>query len=449
MNTTVAQHPEIDISHHPLIGRGARESARLTRDWFDSLTEVSRRGESAAYVFVLGSLVEVLRNFDMPIVFPEIGALQHAVRGTAEDLLKESEDYGYSPDICGYLKADVAMHLKGREHPMGQIPKSSLIVTTNGCNTYFKWAECWERMYDTPIVTIDVPYARAANGESVIGDREFKFEVAYVSSQIKELIAECERVTKKKFDIDKFRETLHHSNVMAKYYLKVLDLNANRPAVFGALTDGLAYLGMVNTYRGTAEGARYFQELYEEMEFRVKNGIGAISRKNGKDVVLEQKFRLGLLGGPCYPIFRSFNEFFTDWGGIFVNVGYGNYASGGLRANYEFDLQNPIESYAEGTLLAVRNTQTGILYSEFDIESEMSKFGLDGIVYHGIKSCRTASSGLADRRIRNAQTLGLPSLMLESDIVDPRAVSKAQMKNRADAFFEGMISRQQKTGAAN
>ena len=140
MNAIAAQHLEIDTDHHPVIGRGARESARLTREWFSSLTDAARRGQGAAYVFVMGNMNEVLRTFDMPIVYPEITALQHAVRGTAEGLLKESEDYGYSPDICGYLKADVAMHLKGRDHPMGLIPKSSIIVTTNACNTYFKWA---------------------------------------------------------------------------------------------------------------------------------------------------------------------------------------------------------------------------------------------------------------------------------------------------------------------
>jgi len=84
-----------------------------------------------------------------------------------------------------------------------------------------------------------------------------------------------------------------------------------------------------------------------------------------------------------------------------------------------------------------------------DIESKLSEFKLDGIVYHGVKSCRTASSGLADRRFHTSKVLGLPTLMLESDIVDPRAVSKAQMKNLADAFFEGLISRQQKGAAVH
>jgi benzoyl-CoA reductase subunit B len=444
MTTITLQQQSPAQADLSIVGRGSRESARLTRQWFSSLTEAARHGTGAAYVFVMGNMNEVLRNFDMPIVYPEITALQTAVRGTAEGYLRESEDYGYSPDICGYLKADIAMHLRGREHPMGLIPKPSLIVTTNACNTYFKWAEAWERLYGSPIVSIDVPNERAAHTQSAPGDDNFKFEHAYVVGQIKELIAECERITHKKFDIDKFRQNLQYANSMSRNWKRVLKLNEKSPAVFSALTDGLAFLGMANCYRATEEGARYFEDLYEEMEFRSRSGIGAFTRKDGKDVQIEQRFRLGLLGTPCYPIFRAFNEMFTDWGGIFVISSYIKFASGGTALGFEFDLNNPIESYAEGILVTVRDTQTGLLFDVPDIESKLSEYKLDGIVYHGVKSCRTASSGLADRRFHTSETLGLPSLILESDIVDPRAVSKAQLKNRTDAFFEGLISRQHK-----
>lgn len=444
MNATNVQQRDSTPAAGEIVGRGSREAARLMRKWFSSLTEAACADKKAAFVFVMGNMNEVLRCFDMPIVFPEVTALQTAVRGTSEGYLKEAEDYGFSPDVCGYVKADIAMHLRGGEHPMGLIPKPSIVVTTNACNTYFKWAEIWERLYQAPVVTIDIPNQRAACLKSMPGDRDFKFELAYVVQQVKELIAACERVTGKKFDIDKFREHLRHANTMSRYWKMLLALNERKPAVFNALTDGLAYLGMANCFRATEEGAIYFKELYEEMEYRSKNGIGALTKKDGKDVPVEQRFRLGLMGVPCYPIFRGFSEFFSDWGGVFVMSSYLKFASGGTALGYEFNLDDPIESFAEGSLLTVRETQTGLLFNFPDIEDRLSPYHLDGIVYHGVKSCRTASAGLADRRYHSSEVLGLPTLLLESDIVDPRAVSKAQMKNRTDAFFEGLIARQQR-----
>ncbi len=432
------------VTESPLLGRGSRESARLTRLWFDALTEAAQRGEKAAFVFVMGSMSEILRNFDMPIVFPEVTALQTAVRGISEDYLTAAEDYGYSPDICGYLKIDVAMHLRGGAHPMGRIPRPAIAVATNACNTYFKWAEAWQRIYGAPVVSVDIPNPRAVHALSGRGDADYAFELSYVLAQIKDLITHCERISGKKFDIDKFRESLRHSNRMSHYWKKLLALNAKTPAVFSALTDGLAFLGMANCYRATAEGARYFEDLYEEMSFRSANGIGATTRKDGRDVPVEQRFRLGFMGVPCYAMFRGFNEFFSSWGGIFVTSSYMRIASGGTALGYEFDLNRPIESFAEGTMLTVRSTQDEVLFDFPDIESHKSSFNLDGIVYHGVKSCRTGSSALADRRMHTFEARGIPSLLLESDIVDPRAISKAQMKNRADAFFEGLIARRQK-----
>ncbi|NIR51753.1 2-hydroxyacyl-CoA dehydratase, partial [candidate division KSB1 bacterium] len=72
---------------------------------------------------------------------------------------------------------------------------------------------------------------------------------------------------------------------------------------------------------------------------------------------------------------------------------------------------------------------------------------VDGVVYHPIKSCRTVSTGLADGRRYVMANRDVPTLFIESDLMDKRVVSEAQMKNRIDAFFEGMISRRQSSQA--
>jgi benzoyl-CoA reductase subunit B len=68
-------------------------------------------------------------------------------------------------------------------------------------------------------------------------------------------------------------------------------------------------------------------------------------------------------------------------------------------------------------------------------------FNVDGVVYHPIKSCRTTSAGQADTRRAVMEATDVPSLFIESDMMDKRVVSEAQLKNRIDAFFEGLNSR--------
>ncbi|MFI5280613.1 MAG: 2-hydroxyacyl-CoA dehydratase, partial [Gemmatimonadales bacterium] len=173
------------MSDSAIVGRGAREGAQLMRDWFGQLDGAAERGERSAYVFVMGSLAEILRAFDFHLVFPEINSLQTAVRHVAHEYLGVAEDYGYSPDICGYVKADVAVQLQGGKHPMGRIPKPSLALATNACNTYVKWGEIWERFYKIPMVTIDVPGVRRAESEGAsVGDLDP--DRRYVEHQLRE-----------------------------------------------------------------------------------------------------------------------------------------------------------------------------------------------------------------------------------------------------------------------
>ena len=418
--------------HSSLIGRGINDGGKLFRDWFTDLDQAAANGGQAAYVFVMGSLGELLRVFDFHLVFPEINSLQTAVRRVSHEYLNEAEDYGYSPDICGYVKADVAVQLRKGRHPMGRIPPPSLAVLTNACNTYIKWAEIWERMYGVPAFVLDVPGTRTAGGQTWPGDAGFARDRDYVVQQIRELIEICERVSGKKFDIDRLREHMGHANDMGTAFKQVLDLNRRRPAPFNAVTDGTIYLGVANGFRGTPEGSGYFRDLLEEMTFKVTHGMGTLR---------EETYRLVFVGVPCYPIFRRFNEMFVEWGGAFVSSTYLWFASGGTDLAWQYDLKRPIESLAEGVLVSVRHAMDSMFFQDRMIAGMLEPFAIDGVVFHPIKSCRTVSTGLADSRRALAETTDVASLFIESDMMDRRVVSEAQLKNRIDAFFEGLAVR--------
>jgi benzoyl-CoA reductase subunit B len=426
------------VSDTTIVGRGAREGAQMMRDWFGQLDGAAERGERSAYVFVMGSLAEILRAFDFHLVFPEINSLQTAVRHVAHEYLGVAEDYGYSPDICGYVKADVAVQLQGGKHPMGRIPKPSLALATNACNTYVKWAEIWERFYKIPMVTIDVPGVRSAQAEGApVGDLDS--DRRYVEHQLRELIGTCEQMTGKKLDLDRVREILGHTNRMATAWRRVLELNRGTPAPFNALVDGTVYLGVLNALRGTAEGADYFERVVKELEFKVAHGIGALA---------DEQYRLLFAGVPCYPIFRRFHEMFADKGGVFVGSSYLWFAAGGMDLGFQYDLADPIASLAEGVLIGLRHAGDAMLFADRHLIRQVDDFRADGVVYHPVKSCRTVSTGLAGSRKAVMKAREVQCLFLESDMMDRRAVSEAQMKNRIDAFFEGLGSRRTRGKAA-
>ncbi len=406
-------------------------------DWWRDLTEADEAGRPVANTFVMGSMAEILNSFDLPISFPEIAALQTAVKGKAMDYLLAAEDQGYSPDICGYVKVDVGLHATGREHPLGTYPKPAIVVASNMCNTYIKWAEIWERRYGCPVFVLDLPGWRGTGFEYGGANATFATDVKFVEGQLRELITMCEQVTGRDFDIDKLRAVLANVNEMSVLYQAILAQNQHRPAPFNALTEGINYMGIANILRGRAEGVEFMQTVLTELEERVSKGVGAVA---------DERYRLLLVGTACYSNFRDFVGFFEQWDGVFVASEYMSYAGGGIDRGIHYDLDRPIESLAEQILLTAQPSMSGIFHSHEWQAQIVRDYAIDGICYHGVKSCRTTSAGLPDAREWLMKHEDIPGLFIQSDLVDSRLWAEAQMRNRIDAFFESMQSRRAQAG---
>lgn len=420
-----------------LVGATRKESRRLLDLWWQEMTASAEGARPTAYVFVMGALNEILRVFDFTINFPEITALQTAVRGQSLGYLQAAEDYGFSSDICGYVKVDVGLQLKGGVHPHGKVPRPSLVAATNVCNTYVKWAEVWEHLYGCPVFVLDLPGWRGTGTTLRPQDDAYQNDRRYIEAQLRELIALCERVTGRPFDIDRLREGLAEVNRMAACYEEVIALNRHRPAPFNATREGVSYQGIANLYRGSPEGTRFFELAREELRERIRLGLGTIQ---------EEKFRLLLAGTACYSHFKRFVDLFESWGGVFVHSTYMIFAGGGFASGFAYDLSRPLESLAEQLLRSAWwGFSTPMFYPQDWLASTVRDWEVDGICFHGVKSCRTTSTGLPDVREWMRTHHDVPGLFIQSDLVDPRLWSDAPMKNRIDAFFEALASR--KAGA--
>ena len=75
------------------------------------------------------------------------------------------------------------------------------------------------------------------------------------------------------------------------------------------------------------------------------------------------------------------------------------------------------------------------------IRRYVEEWKADALVIHSVKSCRLFSAGQGDMRDYFANELGVPTLLVESDLEDPRYYAQAMMKNRIDAFFESLEHR--------
>lgn len=401
---------------------GRDQQRVLLGNYYNELATANEEGKPVAYLFIPGNIAELLRVFDFQLVYPEIDSLQCAIKKRSPDLILKAEDIGYSSDVCGYVKTDVGLLMSGNEGPMGKLPKPDLLLCSyTGCTTFIHWWEALSHFYQVPVVMLDVPYMRE--------DRIDAGDVAYVVGQLKELIQVCERISGKPYDEDKLKEILRRSVAAEEGWVRVLHAAKNIPSPFDAYFEAVFFQAPIFILRGTEECIDYYQHLWLEIEERMQHKLGPIPG---------ERFRAVFEGPPPWYNFRAFWELFQKWGVCAVASSYakvGGFWDHGLR----HDPERPLESLAEYCLWCYTN-QTMPMRSDL-LASYVKEYHADALVINSNKSCRSFSMGQADIREDFTKVRGIPTLLVETDLVDPRYFQAAQLRNRIDAFFEALEHR--------
>ena len=70
------------------------------------------------------------------------------------------------------------------------------------------------------------------------------------------------------------------------------------------------------------------------------------------------------------------------------------------------------------------------------LEKYMHDYSADGFLINSVKSCNSFSSGQLLILRQLEERTGLPGAFIESDLVDPRYFSAANIKNRIESYLQ-------------
>lgn len=393
----------------------------LMLQWYEQLNQAAETGFPAnAALMISGNCVELLEACGVIPNYPEVNALQLAIRHQSLEPILAAEEIGYAADNCAYVKADIGCYLKGITPTGGKMPKPSLVLCNFvGCNTYVKWFEHTAELTGSPLYVLDVPFLRE--------DRPSQADIDYVVRQLKEVVTILEKITGTKFDYDRFKQAVRCSAEVEELWSQIKHLARRSPSPFDAYFDAITLMGPLYVYRGRQEGVEFFRAALEEITAHADAGRGVYD---------QEKFRLVIEGPPPYPYFRTFRDMFAKWKACTVASTYSTV--GGL---WEFgdrhDPEHPFESVALH-MLAQNVTNRNYLQRYEQIRRYIEEWNADGLIIHFVKSCRLFSAGQGDMRDYMTKQLGIPTLYIESDLEDPRYFAEAQTRNRIDAFFEAV-----------
>ena len=398
----------------------------MIAEHYEALARAPREGRKTAYTFVPGNLTELIRMFDILPVLPEINALQSGMRRLSGDYIAEAEKHGHSEDVCTYVKCDIGMLKKGNIGPTGtRLPEPDLLLLSyTGCFTFMKWFELLRQEYDCPVAMLHVPY----QADGIIHDHHRDYVVEQLRSEI---IPKLEQVSGRKYDEDLLKARLEESARSEDDLVHVLESAKNVPSPIDSYFGGVYYIGPIfSAFRGTPEGSEYYRALRAEVDARVKAGLGPVTPDG---TMKEERYRLVVEGPPNWTSFREFWKMFHDEGAVVVASSYTKV--GGLYdRGFRHDPSRPLETLADYCMGCYTNLG---LPSRVDLlESYMREYKADGFVINSVKSCNSFSAGQLLILRQLEERTGLPGGFIESDLVDPRYFSAANIKNRLESYFQ-------------
>jgi benzoyl-CoA reductase subunit B len=388
-------------------------------------------GEPVVYTFVPGNLTELIRSFGALPLLPEINALQSGMRGKSRGYIAEAERAGHSEDVCTYVKCDIGMIRSGNVGPTGtRLPKPSLLLLSyTGCYTFMKWFELLREEYECPTVFLQIPYQ--GNGSLAPEHRR------YVAEQIRELVIPAlEVVTGRKYDEERLRRSLGLAAQAEDDLVAVLTSAKKRPSPIDAYFGAVYYIGPIfSAFRGTEEGAAYYRELRKEVEARASAGLGPVTPSG---VLTDQKYRLVVEGPPNWTSFHDFWKMFSDEKAVVVASTYTK-VGGTYDAGFRHDPSDPLGTMAD---------YCGGCYTNVNLpgrvemlERYIREYEADGFLVHSVKSCNSFSAGQLMILREVERRTGVPGAFLESDLVDPRYFSPANIKNRLESYLQMVQAR--------
>lgn len=428
-----------DTAAGPVAAKDASQERqkRMIAGYFDDLAEVAERGGTSVYTFVPGNLTELLLSFDVAPVLPEINALQSGMRGLSKDYIALAEKAGHSEDVCTYVKCDLGMLESGNIGPTGKrLPSPDLLLLSyTGCFTFLKWFELLREKYRCPVTMLHVPYQ--ADGRITAEMR------GYVVDQLrKKVIPALEKATGRAYDEERLKQLLARSAQAEDDLVAVLESAKHQPSPIDAYFGGVYYIGPIFTaFRGTQAAVEYYRLLREEVEERVRLGRGPLLPEGES---AQERYRLVVEGPPNWTSFRRFWKMFSDEGAVVVASTYTK-VGGVYDDGFRHDPSRPLESLAEYCLGCYTNL--GLPARVEKTARYVLDYGADGFLINSVKSCNSFSAGQLMMLREIEQRTGRPGGFIESDLVDPRYFSAANIKNRLESYFQ-MIEQKRSQGAS-
>ena len=404
--------------------------------------QAREEGKPLAYSFICCCYDEIIRAMEVVPIWTENYAGVCGAKRDAQRFLERAESENFSRSLCTYalcgLGFDAWREELGEmppEAPWGGQARPDMMLGSGQmlCDPRNKWYQAAQHyMPDVPVCDVGLPWPAY---ESDYDYRDVQdYYVKYIVEELRGLVKFLEKHTGKKMDWERLSELVDLSDRTWNLVWEAYELRKAVPTPMGT-GDAMNTMVPMVFMMGTQEAYDYYKDLYDELKVKIANKEG---------VIPDEKYRLIWGGGlPSWFALSDFN-YFNSKGAVFpVDTTYRM-----VEAIYNFDMDlskisDPLEHIAWRWLkfwTYWHDRARKRPGSHPDVErliKYIEDYKIDGIVVHEAFSCRSWHPGLIwQLNLLKKVYRDIPSLVLESDIVDISSYNEADTRARIDAFIE-------------
>ena len=380
----------------------------LIADYFDRIHSASTRGEPVAWLN-FAVIPELFWAMDLlPLVLDTVTGMGAGSPEGVTRYIDIAEEH--IPDhVCSDNKVLLGAALAG-DLPIPDM----LIHPSHPCDSNVATLPVMAQYFDRPYFCIDTPYFR--------DDRTRQ----YVAGELRRLVSFLEDVTGRKLDMDRLREVMEYSNEAHDYILKNSALRASVPSPYSTIetvSEYVPFLGLA----GTPQLVDYCKKRYAWAKDKVARGEGHLK---------DERIRMvWLYGAPVFD-FSLFPWLEKQYGAITV----GNMTNNFVMEPAE-DISTPdgiFTALAEKVFKLPMGRECGGPWENF-INAALdlcSRYKADAAIFAGHIACKANWAIMKLVKDRIWDELGIPTLVFETDLFDPRVVSAEAIRAKFEDFFE-------------
>jgi benzoyl-CoA reductase/2-hydroxyglutaryl-CoA dehydratase subunit BcrC/BadD/HgdB len=413
------------------------EAAKKVRPFTKKISqeahEAAAEGRPIAYSFIMSVHDEIIRTMGITPIWTESYAAIATIKRQSERFIDVAQEAGFPRNLCTYCTVqegfDALRSQLGEmppDSPDGGMEKPTMMVGTGMmiCDPRYKSYQVAQRYNDVPLHVMDLQWPPIDCNLKEVEP----YYVKHIAEELRGLVDFLEKQVGKKLDLDILDEKIALSNKTYEVWHAAYQLRKAIPAPMPT-EDAMNTMVPGYFWMGTQEALDFYQDLYAELEERIKNKAG---------VVEDEKYRLcWAFGLPPWFALVLFN-YFESLGAVFpIEVTYHPHPPVEIPTS----VKHPIDKLAWRFFRQLtRNHEkaknhTGDNQVEWLLEM-IDDYKIDGVVAHRANTCRTIHAGQMQVLRVLKDHIDIPTLILESDICDVMAFDEAKTRGAIDAFIE-------------